>query len=447
MTFHTDGPVFEDLFGTPEMRAAFSEERFVERFLEVEAALARVQADVGMVPEWAAEELDAQASLEHVDLEAVSANVAEIHLFTMAIIEAWKDEVGDAGEYIHWGATSQDVSDMALLLQAREGLDLVRAALERVGDTLAALADEHAETPMIGRTHHVHAIPITFGLKAATWLDELGRHLDRLDELEERLFVVEFFGATGTLASVGEEGLAVQEGLAEELDLAVPDVAWYAARDRFTELLTTLGMVAATLGRVATGVLMLNRPLVGELAEPIGENEIGSSTMPHKRNPVKSEEAHMLARLVRSDAGLSFDLMEGHDERDASTWFAEFAVVPRAFLYTSRALANVEATLAGLGVDEGRMRENLGHFGGVIASERVMMALAERVGRQTAHDVVGEAAMAALDGEGSFADLLLADDRIDLDAERVETLTDPETYTGVAAELTRRAVDSWRGRD
>lgn len=446
MTFHTDGPVFKDLFGTPEMREAFREERFVERFLEVEAALARVQGDLGMIPEDAAAEIDAHASLDHVDLDLVSANVEEIHLFTMAIIEAWKEGVGDAGEYIHWGATSQDVSDTALLLQVREGLEIVRDDLERIGDVLAALAEEHAETPMIGRTHHVHAIPITFGLKAATWLDELGRHLDRIDELAERLFVVEFFGATGTLASVGEEGLAVQEGLAEELDLRVPDVAWYAARDRFTELLTTLGMVASTLGRISKGVLMLNRPDIGELAEPIGEDDIGSSTMPHKRNPVKSEEAHMLARLVRSDAGLSFELMEGHDERDASTWFAEFAVVPRAFLYTSRALANVEATLGGLGVDEERMQENLGHFGGVIASERVMMALAERVGRQTAHDVVGEAAMAAFDGEDSFADLLLADDRIDLPAERIAALTDPETYTGVSAELTRRAVESWQAR-
>jgi len=446
MTFHTDGVLFKDVFGTPEMREVFREERFVERFLEVEAALARAEADAGLIPESAAEEIGRAASLDYLDLDAVEENVAEIHLFTMAIIEAWKEGVGDAGEYIHWGATSQDISDTALLLQVREGLEIVRRDLEAVGDALAALAEAHADTPMIGRTHHVQAIPITFGLKAATWLDEVGRGLDRLDELEERLLAVEFFGATGTLASLGEAGLAVQEGLAEELDLRVPDVAWYAARDRFAELLTTLAMVTATLGRISKGVLMLNRPEFGELSEPIGEGEIGSSTMPHKRNPVRSEEAHMLARLVRSGAGTAFELMESHDERDASTWFAEFALVPEAFLYTGRALSNVLETLSDLGVHEDAMADNLGHYGGLVASERVMMALAGEIGRQTAHDVVGEAAMAALDGEGSFAALLTDDDRVTLSDDRIEELTDPTAYTGLSTRLTERAVGSWRAR-
>ncbi|MFB6157407.1 MAG: adenylosuccinate lyase family protein [Haloferacaceae archaeon] len=441
---HLDGALFKDLFGTPEMRSVFGEERFVERFLEVEAALARAEAAEGIVPEWAAEELTAKASLEHVDLDEVAANVAEIHLFTMAIIEAWKAEVGDAGEYVHWGATSQDVSDTALVLQVREGLGVVRRDLEVIADVLAELVERHADTPTAGRTHHVHALPTTVGLKAASWLDEVRRHLDRLDGMEERLYAVEFFGAVGTLASLGEDGLAVQERLAEELDLAVPDVAWFAARDRLAELLDFLATVTATLARVAKNVLVLNRPVVGELGEPIPEGEVGSSTMPHKRNPVKSEETVMLDRLVRAHASTMHELMTGLDERDASTWLAEFAVVPEAFLYTSRALENVHETLAGLVVDEERMAENLGHFGDLLGSEAVMMDLAAEVGRQTAHDVVHDAAMAALDDEAvDFAARVADDPRTpaDVTRERVVDAADPTGYTGVAERLARRVIE------
>lgn len=442
--FHVDGHLFKNVFGTPEMRGVFEEDRFVERFLEVEAALARAEARVGVIPEDAATEISARASLEYVDMDEVEANVEEIHLFTMAIIDAWKDEVGEAGEYIHWGATSQDISDTAMLLQVREGLGVVRRDLEAIGDILGELAVDHAETPMIGRTHHVHALPMTFGLKAATWLDEVERHLDRLDDLEDRLFDLQFFGAVGTLASLGEDGLAVQEALADELDLDVPNVAWYAARDRVAELVTTLAMIDATLGKVASQVLLYNRPEVGELAEPVAEGEIGSSTMPHKRNPVKSEESRMLSRLVRSHAGTMLEALGGYDERDASTWFAEFAVVPETFLYTSRILQYVHEVLADLVVDEDAMYENLHVHGGLVASEAVMMELADEVGRQTAHEILFATASEAIQTDRSFADCLKDDERVTaaLSEERIDELTDPTNYTGLSASLARRAADS-----
>ncbi|MFB6160927.1 MAG: adenylosuccinate lyase [Haloferacaceae archaeon] len=441
--FHVDGRLFKNLFGTPEMRAVFEEERFVERFLEVEAALARAQAEVGMIPGDAAEEITACASLEYLDMDQVEANVEEMHLFTISIIDAWKDGVGDAGEYIHWGATSQDISDTATLLQVREGLDIVRRDLEAIRDALAELATEHAETPMMGRTHHVQAIPMTFGLKAATWLDEVDRHLDRLDDLEDRLFDLQFFAAVGTLSSIGEEGFAVQEALAEELDLSVPDVAWYAARDRYGELVTTLAMVDATLGKIASQVLLYNREEIDELNEPIPEGEVGSSTMPHKRNPVKSEESWMLSRLVRSHAGTMLESMGGFDERDASTWFAELAIVPETFLYTSRILQYVHETLAGLVVNEDAMRENLHIHGSLVCSEAVMMALAEEVGRQTAHEILYDTVEEALSSERSFADCVRDDEQVNrvLSEERIEELTDPVNYTGPAARLVERAVE------
>jgi 3-carboxy-cis,cis-muconate cycloisomerase len=448
-SFHLDGVLFANVFGTPEMRGILCEERFVERFLEVEGALARAEASVGVIPGDAAERISERATLEHVDLDAVEANVADIHLFSMAIIDAWKDAVGEAGEYIHWGATTQDISDTALVLQMREGLDVIERDLDAVAEALERLVEEHAETPMMGRTHAVHALPITFGLKAASWLDEVNRNRDRLAELRERVEVVEFFGAVGSLASLGEDGLAVTEALAEELDLGVPDVAWFSSRDRVTEVVTTLAMTTATLSRIAGGVLLSNREEFGELSEPFEAGEIGSSTMPHKRNPVRTEETVMLSRMLRGRAATSLELMETVDERDFTTTLGEFAVVPEAFCYASRALQYVHEVLSGLVVFETGMLENLHHHGGVVISEAVMMAVAEELGRQTAHDAVHAAAMTAMDGEATFTDALLENDRIAaaFSHDRLEELTDPERYTGLSATLARRALDRSRDRD
>ena len=446
--FHTDGQLFKNAFGTEAMREVFTEEAYVERFMEVEAALARAEAEVGLIPEDAAREITETASLEHLDLDEVERRIAEIDLFTVAIIETWKDAIGESGEYIHWGATSQDAADTAMVLLMREGLDLLVEEVERVREVLQDLATEHAETPMMGRTHHVHALPITFGLKAADWLDEMDRNLDRLEAATERALVVEFFGAVGSLASLGEPGLEVQERLADELDLAVPNTAWYASRDRMLELLTSFATLAGTLSRIARNVLVLNREEIGELKEPIPEGAVGSSTMPHKRNPVMSERTVGLAALLRGHANAMTSLVEAHDERDAGLWYAEYALVPEAFLYLHRALRTTAETLEGLTVDVEAMRENLGVHGGLPTSEAVMMALAESVGRVTAHDLVYDAAMEAAETGRSFQECLLDDERIaaELSAEEVAELTDPTNYTGVSDVIARRTVEASRER-
>jgi 3-carboxy-cis,cis-muconate cycloisomerase len=446
--FHTDGWMFKDAFGTEAMRETFDEEAYVERFMEVEAALARAEAEVGLIPEEAAREITETASLEYLDLEAVERRIAEIDLFTVAVIETWKDAIGENGEYIHWGATSQDIADTAMVLLMREGLDLLFEEVERVRSELQALAVEHAETPMMGRTHHVHALPITFGLKAATWLDELDRDLDRLEAAADRALVVEFFGAVGSLASLGEDGLEVQERLADELDLDVPNTAWYASRDRTLELLNTFATLGGTLAKIGRNVLVLNREEIGELKEPIPEGMVGSSTMPHKRNPVKSERTVGLAALLRGHANAMTSLVEAHDERDAGLWYGEYALVPEAFLYLHRALRNTAETLEGLSVEVEAMRENMDLHDGLPTSEAVMMALAEHVGRQTAHDLVYDAAMEAATSDRGFEDCLLDDERIAeaLSAEEVAQLTDPANYTGVSDTIARRAVEASRER-
>jgi len=439
--FHVDGVLFKNAFGTEEMRDIFEEEAFIERFLEVEAALARAEAEAGVVPENASQEITEKASLEYLDLDRVEENVADIGLFTMAIIDAWKEAFEGAGEYIHWGATSQDISDTAVVLQLRDGYDAVQRDLRRIRTELAELADTYAATPMIGRTHHVHAIPITFGLKVATWIDEIDRHLDRLDDLEDRLFVLEFFGATGTLSSLGEVGLEVQTHLSDELDLAVPDTAWFASRDRFAELLDVLSMIGSTLGKIASHVLLLNRPEIRELEEPIGGGKVGSSTMPHKKNPVKSETNVTLSKMLRAHAHLMEECINGYDERDRVTWYAEFGLIPEAFLYTGRILQNTIDVISDLGVKPARMERNLEVFGSLVTSEAVMMALADELGRQTAHEVVYENAMEAIEHDREFTECLKDDDRIAsaLSDDDIETLTDPRDYTG----LSERLVDDF----
>jgi len=441
--YHTDGTLFKDAFGTAEMREILSEERYVEAFLETEAALARAEADLGIVPEAAAEEITATASLDYLDLDEVEATIAEIDLFTVAIITTWKDEVGEHGEYIHWGATSQDIADTALLLTVREAFDAVMADLRAVRSAMADLAEAHAETPTVGRTHHVHALPTTFGLRVASWVDELDRGIERMEGLEERLFVVQLFGAVGTLASLGDIGPEVQERFAAETGLAVPDTAWFTARDRYAELLSTMASIGGTLARASREVLVLNREEIDEVSEPIPEGTVGSSTMPHKRNPVKSERTVGLAALLRGHAQTMSEFQEGMDERDAGLWYGEYAIVPEALLYFSAILRNTRETMEGLVVDEAAMRENLSLHGQLVTSEAVMMALAEAVGRQTAHEIVGEHAIDALQGRGTFRENLRGDDRVTdaLSEAEIESLTVPETYLGCAAAFVERTVE------
>ncbi|WP_336365156.1 adenylosuccinate lyase [Halalkalicoccus salilacus] len=444
--FHTNGRLFKNAFGTPEMREVFNEAKYVEQFMVVEAALGRAQADLEIIPEEAAEMITETASLEYLDLDKVEQKIDKIDLFTVAIIETWKEAIGDGGEYIHYGATSQDIADTTMVLLVRDGIELLREELATIKGQLEELASEHAETPMIGRTHHVHALPITFGLKAADWLDELTRGIERLEAAAERALVVEFFGAVGSLASLGEEGLDVQKRFAKELDLAVPNTAWFASRDRFLELLNAFITIGGTASRIARQVLLLNREEIGELSEPIPEGMIGSSTMPHKRNPIMSERTVGLVALLRGHANVMGSLLENYDERDAGLWYAEYAIVPEAFLYLHRTLRNIRETLDGLGVHADAMRRNMDIHGGLVTSEAVMMALAESIGRITAHEIVHEAAMEAYESDRSFEEILMDDDRVaeTLSTGELAEITDPTRYTGVSNQIVKRTVEGSR---
>jgi len=438
------GDLFSDVFTTVEMRAVFDEGEFISAFLEAEAALARAEASAGTVPEEAAATISDNASVEGLDREQVAANVEEMGLFSMAIIEAWKDELGPAGEYVHWGASTQDISDTALVLLLREAHDLILRDLVSVRDRLATLADEHRATPMVGRTQHVNGPPTTFGLKTATWVDELDRHIYRLDDVGERLFVVQLAGASGTLAALDDRGSEIVERFAEELDLRVPRVGWTATRDRFAEFLNVLAMVAGTLARIAREVLFLNRPEVREVRETVPDDELGSSTNPHKRNPVLSQHTVGLARLIRSNADAMNECLEALGERDRSAWYVEFALLPESCCNLARMLANTKQNLAGLTVRPERMEENLRQSGSLVLSETVMIALAEHVGRQTAHSIVHENAMQAVETGRTFRQCLTEDSRVTehLSEGDIESLTDMTGYTGMATEFVGNVLDS-----
>lgn len=442
MSLQAHGPLFENTFTTPETREVFGTEGYVDWFVRVEAALAIAEASVGMVPEDAASTLTELASAGHVDMQAVERYLEQRGLLSMAIIEGWRENLGDEGRFVHWGSTSQDVMDTTVVLQVREALDVLLERLRAIEGRLADHVEAHADTPMIGRTHHVHAVPTTFGLKPASWLEELGRQIDQLSRVRKDLSVCQFGGAIGTYATFGEDGSAIADAFAAELGLEAPTIGWHAARDRIVRLIAAVASVAGTLARVAKQVLLLGRPEVGELGDPVPEGEVGSSTMPHKRNPKRAETVVVLARLLRGEAQSMFPLMNTADERSTSTWDGEFSVVPTAFGYADRCAETAHRLVDGLVVDPKRMRENISIHGALITSENVMMALADHVGRNETHEIVYENAMGANSSE-AFVDRLLDDERVmqSLTPEEVASLTDPMSYTGLAERLARRTVE------
>jgi 3-carboxy-cis,cis-muconate cycloisomerase len=332
--------------------------------------------------------------------------------------------------------------DTATVLQVREGLALVEADLAAIDAALAGLADRHRRTVMAGRTHLQHALPVTFGYKAAVWLAAVRRHRQRLDELRPRVLVGQFAGAAGTLASLGDKGLAVHDALMDELGLGRPSAPWHVARDGLAETVSFLGLVTGSLAKIATDVMLLMQSEVAEVFEPFVAGRGSSSTMPQKRNPISCELIVAAARIVRGSVGLMLDAMLADHERATGPWHLEWVAVPEAFLAASGALRQARFMLEGLIVDAGRMRRNLDLTGGLIVAEAVMMALARHTGRGVAHDLVYGACRAALDnGTALLVELeRLPEVTRHLDPQRLVELTDPVSYLGAASAMIDRVL-------
>ncbi len=442
--------LFGDMFGTAAMRAVFGEAAFLGRCIEVEAALARAQARLGIIPAEAAEAISAAAARlaaepARLDLDRLKRETATVGYPILPLVRQLADAAGPAGRYLHWGATTQDIMDSAAVLQIRAGLELIEADLDAVRRHLAALARQYRDTPMAGRTHLQHALPVTFGYKAAVWLAALDRHAARLKELRPRVLSVQFGGAAGTLASLGagEAALRSTAELARELGLAEPAITWHVARDGIVETVQFLALLGGSLGKIAFDVMLMSATEFGEAAEPFVAGRGSSSTMPQKRNPISCELILAAAKALRQQAGLALDAMVSDFERATGPWHVEWIAVPEAFGYAAGALHQSAFMLGGLIVDPKRMAQNLGMTHGLIVAEAVMMGLAPHTGRNEAHDLVYDACRAAIEQDKPLADILLGMPEVagPLGAERIRALTDPANYLGAAQAMVDRVLD------
>jgi 3-carboxy-cis,cis-muconate cycloisomerase len=437
-----DSALFRDMFGTAEMRAVFSDRALIERYIEVEVALARAEARCGVIPTEAAEQIATLSRYEVLDLQRMQHETEIVGYPILPLVEQLSKICGEAGRYVHWGATTQDIMDTAVVLQVRCALTIVERDLQTVRGLLAELALRYRDTPMAGRTHLQHALPITFGYKCAVWLSMFDRHAERLVELRPRVEVGQFAGAAGTLASLGDKGLDVQEALMDELGLGIPQATWHVARDGLAETLNFLGLLTASLGKVALDVMMMMTSELGEVYEPFVNGRGASSTMPQKRNPISCELMYAAAKGVRQHAGLMLDAMIQDFERSTGPWQAEWIAIPEAFALSAASLGQAKFMLAGLEVRRERMRQNLDMTRGLIVAEAVMMGLAPELGRQVAHDEVYAACRVANDEGISLLDALLARPEVTarLDRAQLEDLTDPANYLGLAPQMVDRAL-------
>jgi len=383
-----DSAIFKDIFGTEAMRAVFSDERRVQYYLDIEAALARAQARLGIIPGEAADEICRHCHVGRFDMARLKAQTERIGYPVLPVVQQLVGLCRDGlGEWCHWGATTQDITDTATVMQVRDALDLVERDLEAIAASLAGLARRHRDTPMAARSNLQQAVPITFGYKAAVLLAGFRRHLERLREVRPRVLVGEFGGAAGNLSSLGARGLEVQAGLMAELGLGQPEIAWHTMRDRIAEVGCFLGLVTGTLGKVSTDVKLMMQTEVEEVFEPFAEGRGSSSTMPQKRNPISSAYIHACVGVVRQHVAALLDAMVADHERSTGPWEIEWIVLPEIFALTAGALAQGRSVLEGLQVDPARMRQNLDATKGLVVSEAVMMGLGPALGRQRAKDL------------------------------------------------------------
>jgi 3-carboxy-cis,cis-muconate cycloisomerase len=444
-----DSMIFRDIFTTKEMRRVFSDEQRTAYYLEIEAALARVQGRLGIIPPEAAREIDAKCKIENIDFAKLKATTERIGYPILGVVQqivALCDK--GLGEWCHWGATTQDITDTATVMQIRAALDLVENDMEAIAAALAELSRRHRDTPMAGRSNLQQAVPLTFGFKCACLLAAMQRHRQRLKELRPRVLVGDFAGAVGTLASLGADGLKVQEALMRELGLGQPEIAWHTVRDRIGEVGCFLGLVTGTLGKISMDVKLLMQTEVAEVYEPFHEGRGSSSTMPQKRNPISCLYIHSTAALVRQNVAALLEAAVADHERSTGPWQIEWIALPEIFLLSSGALAQTRDLVSGLQVDAKQMRANLDLTHGNIVSEAVMMGLGPHLGRQRAHDLVYDVCRRTATTGEPLAGLLAQDAEISKHVSRAELdrMCDPANYLGLAGEMVDRVLAAEKGR-
>src|SRR3569833_3418160 len=402
-----DSMLFRDAFGTPGMREVFS--------------------DVAL--------LDFDLSRQETDIVGYP---------ILPLVHQMAKQCGEAGRYVHWGATTQDIMDTAVVLQLRAALEIVTRDIDELRGILANLSKRHRDTPMAGRTHLQQALPVTFGYKTAIWLAMFDRHAERLAQLKPRVLVGQFAGAAGTLAARGDKGFEVQEALCAELKLGVPASTWHVARDGFAEAENFLVLVTGSLGKIALDIMIMASTEFAEVYEPFVKGRGASSTMPQKRNPISSELMLAAGKAVRQHAGLMLDAMVQDFERAIGPWHAEWVAIPESFVLTAGALHQARFTLGNQNDKNKRMTQNLGMSNGLIVAEAVMMQMAPHIGRQQAHDIVYGACRVANEQGGTLAEALDAMSEVTqhFDKDAIARMTDPANYSGLAPQMVDRVIAS-----
>ena len=428
------------------MRTLFSNHTRIQRMLDFEAALARAQAQVGVIPVAAALTIAKNCTASQIDFVALAHDAERAGNLAIPLVRQLtalvaKDNA-EAAKFVHWGATSQDVIDSGLVLQLRDALDLIERVLAELTRALVAQIKQHRDTLMVGRTLLQHALPITFGFKAAGWLDAVTRHRQRLHELRPRILVLQFGGAAGTLAALGSQGSAIAAALAQELNLALPAMPWHGQRDRVGEVATVFGLLAGTLGKIARDVSLCMQTEVGELAEPSAPGRGASSTMPHKRNPIGCAAALSAAIRIPGLVSTMLSAMPQEHERGLGGWQAEWETLPEIATLTFGALHHMTAVIAALEINADRMATNLNQSSGLIMAEAVAMVLAAHLGKLKAHRIVEHACNKAIKESRHLREILAEEPLIQtlITAAELEKLMYPAHYLGATQQFIDRVL-------
>jgi 3-carboxy-cis,cis-muconate cycloisomerase len=440
--------LLDPLFRWQAVDDIFSDHGRVQSMLEFEAALARAEARVGVIPASAAAPIAAKCRAELVDFKALAQAAAHAGNLAIPLVKqltaiiAAEDK--EAARFVHWGATSQDAIDTGFVLQARRALELIAGELDRFSEVLAQLARQHRATTLPARTWMQQALPTTFGLRVAGWLDAVDRHRVRLEEMRRRALALQFGGAVGTLAALGDKGMVVAKALGEELKLEVPALPWHSHHDRMAEIATTLGLCAGTLGKIARDLSLQAQTEVAEVFEPAAPGRGGSSTMPHKRNPVTAGLVLAAATRLPALIGTMLSAMVQEQERGLGGWHAEWETLPEIIGLTAGALHHLANTVERLEIDAAKMRANLEITHGLIFAEAVQMVLAEQMGRLPAHELVEAACHRAQEQKRHLREVLAEEPKVKqhLDEKELERLFDPAGYLGVASDLIDRVLQA-----
>lgn len=442
----TDSRFYGQGYGTSESRQIFCDLRRMQRWLDIEVVLAKCQAELGIIPPEVIPPLTESASIEKIDLQAVKKGIMSTGHSLVPLLKEWQKVIGgNAGQYIHFGATTQDIQDTGQSLELRDVILIVERDLSEILKTLTTLTEEYRDVVMIGRTHGQHALPTTLGLKIASWLDETFRNYNRLQACKENLLVSQLFGGVGTMAALSGKAVSILNMFSARLGLHPPMLSWHSCRDRVAEFTSLMAMVSGGLARMSNEIYQLARDEIGELKEPFTPGQVGSTTMPHKQNPELCEQVVVLAKLVKANALTGFDTLINEHERDYRCVRLEWAAVAEASMNTCAALSFMKKILNGLTVNRARIKENLDRSAVMVSTEALMFLLAKKIGKQTAHDLIYLASIKCKNPSQLLDEILnFPEVSSHFAKDDLEVAVDPSSNTGLGNELIERLTSQTR---